>query len=286
MKAASSALVSYLQTTTQFLFADLFTFTLRTGLVLYYGDRDIPLTVNGTQFLANSVRVSGLKYAIKIGVDVDEQDITIQAGPGDTINGVPFLVALRRGVFDGAYIQRDRAFFTSWSAPAVGSVTLFHGRVSTVDKIGRTEAQMKVKSDLVLLDIDMPRNLYQPACLHTLYDSGCGVSRSAHTATGVVQTGSSVSQIVWSGATIGTYDQGPIVFSSGPNAGVQVTVKSSDASGNLYLAYPLDTAPGIGDGFTISWGCDHSNGAGGCLKFNNLANFRGFPYVPPPETAF
>ncbi len=286
MKTASPSLVSYLQTTTQFLFADLYTLTLRTGRALYYCDRDIPLNLNGTQFLANSVRVSGLKYAIKIGVDVDEQDITIQAGPTDTVNGVPFLAALRRGVFDGAYIQRDRAFFTAWSAPAVGAVTLFHGRVSTVDKIGRTEAHMKVKSDLVLLDISMPHNLYQPACLHTLYDSGCGVSRAAHTASGTVQTGSTTSVIVWSGATIGTYDQGTLTFTSGPNAGVQVTVKSSDASNHLYLAYPLDTAPGVGDGFTVSWGCDHSTGAGGCAKFNNLANFRGFPYVPPPETAY
>jgi uncharacterized phage protein (TIGR02218 family) len=286
MKPASSALIAYLQNTTQFLYADCFTFTLRTGAQVFYGDKDIPLDVNGTLFQASSVRVSGLKYAIKIGVGVDEQDITIAASPTDTIGGVPFLVALRRGVFDGAYIQRDRAFFTSWSSAAIGAVTLFHGRVSTVDKIGRTEAQLKVKSDLVLLDTDMPRNLYQPACLHTLYDAGCGVNRASHTVSGTVQTGSSVAKIVWSGASVGTYDQGTLIFTSGANDGVQVTVKSSDGSGDLFLTYPLDVAPGIGDSFTVSAGCDHSTGSGGCAKFANLPNFRGFPFVPPPETAY
>ncbi len=286
MKPASPDLVAYLQNTTQFLFADCFTLTLRTGTQLFVCDRDIPITVAGTVFAANGIRVSGLKYAIKIGVDVDEQDITIAASSADLIDGVPFLVALRRGVLDGATIQRDRAFFTAWTAPAIGSVTLFHGRVSTVDKIGRTEASLKVKSDLVLLDTDMPRNLYQPSCLHTLYDAGCSVDRAAHTATGAVQAGSTVARIVWTGATAGTYDQGTLVFTSGANAGVQVTIKTSDSSGNLTLSYPLDAAPGVGDGFTISAGCDHSTGSGGCLKFSNLPNFRGFPFVPPPETAY
>jgi uncharacterized phage protein (TIGR02218 family) len=286
MKPASADLVAYLQNTTRFLFADCFTLTLRTGTQVRVCDRDLPVVVSGSVFQANGIRVSGLKYAIKIGVDVDEQDITIAATANDLIGGVPFLVALRRGVLDGATIQRDRAFFNAWTAPAIGSVTLFHGRVSTVDKIGRTEASLKVKSDLVLLDTDMPRNLYQPSCLHTLYDAGCGVDRTAHTATGAVQAGSTVSKIVWSGATAGVYDQGTLVFTSGANAGVQVTIKTSDASGNLALSYPLDTAPGVGDGFTISAGCDHSTGAGGCLKFANLPNFRGFPFVPPPETAY
>jgi hypothetical protein len=39
-----------------------------------------------------------------------------------------------------------------------------------------------------------------------------------------------------------------------------------------------------GDGFTVYYGCDHTPGT--CQsKFNNLANFRGFPSVPPPQMA-
>ncbi len=47
---------------------------------------------------------------------------------------------------------------------------------------------------------------------------------------------------------------------------------------------PLQSAPSAGDTFTVYYGCDHTPGT--CQsKFNNLANFRGFPYVPPPQMA-
>jgi uncharacterized phage protein (TIGR02218 family) len=291
MKPATSDLIALLQGADHFLMADCFTFTLLSGQQLFYTTADVPVTVGSQVFAADAVRVSGLKYKIATGVDVDEQDITLQAAPTDTVNGVPFLVALRDGVFDGATIQRDRAFLSAWTQPAIGSVTLFHGRISTIDQIGRTTAQMKVKSDLVLLDIDMPRNLYQPSCLHTLYDANCGVSRAAYSTTGACAVGSTVSTLIWAGVlaeSTGYYDQGTLLFTAGPNAGVSVTVKSSATTGGgqLVLAYPLNAAPGVGDSFTISAGCDHSMGPGGCAKFNNLPRFRGFPYVPPPEIAY
>ena len=37
---------------------------------------------------------------------------------------------------------------------------MFQGRVSTVDQVGRTSATLTVASDLVVLDYDMPRNLF------------------------------------------------------------------------------------------------------------------------------
>jgi hypothetical protein len=47
---------------------------------------------------------------------------------------------------------------------------------------------------------------------------------------------------------------------------------------------PLQSVSSVGDTFTIYYGCDHTPGT--CQsKFNNLANFRGFPYVPPPQMA-
>jgi Phage conserved hypothetical protein BR0599 len=47
---------------------------------------------------------------------------------------------------------------------------------------------------------------------------------------------------------------------------------------------PLQSSPNAGDAFTVYQGCDHTPGT--CQsKFNNLANFRGFPYVPPPQMA-
>jgi hypothetical protein len=71
-------------------------------------------------YSADSVLVEGLRYCCTTGLDVDQQLITVSARPTDAVGGVPFLVALREGVFDGCTIRGDRAFLTAWEAPLLG----------------------------------------------------------------------------------------------------------------------------------------------------------------------
>jgi uncharacterized phage protein (TIGR02218 family) len=287
-------------------------------------------------FKSNSVRISGLKYSCKIGVDVDEQDVTMAVatpptfaqaastavsgdlGTGDLgqmilsddgiasptfgpsqelIEGVPFLQALRQGLFDGAYLQRDRAFLYAWGAPPIGTVTLFYGRISSIDKIGRTEAQMKVKSALVALDSDFPRNIYQASCIHTLYDAGCTLAKSSFANAGTVGAGSTDQVIAWTNpqSQANYFNEGTIAFSSGDLAGYTANIKASTAS-TIIVVDSLPVAPQPGDIFTAYPGCDHTigldasgnpiSGNNGCAKFANTAHFRGFDQVPPPATAF
>jgi uncharacterized phage protein (TIGR02218 family) len=290
MKPASSALIAYLNAAraapdVQLLFADTFAFTLRSGLILTYTNVDVTFTYSGVSYLANSILIDGLKYKASVGLEVDQQQITVSALATDTITGgAPFLQALRDGAFDGCEIERDRVFFSDRiGGTTIGAVTLFKGRLGTVDQIGRTSAKLTVNSDLVLLDIDMPRNIYQPTCLHTLYDSGCTLIKNAFGTTGTVGTGSTAGVIVWSGANV-NFQQGSITFTSGVNAGVTANVNAVAAGASLTLGYPLQSVPAPGDSFTVYYGCDHTPGT--CqAKFNNLSNFRGFPYVPPPQMA-
>ena len=289
MRATSSALASFLAEQRSakdapLLMADCYTITLRSGAILTYTNADVPIAMNGAVFAANAVLVDGLTFKTTTGLDVDQQHISIAARPTDTIGGVPFLVALRQGVFDGCELQRERAFLASWGATPIGSVILFKGRLTSVDSIGRTSAEITVASDLVLLDLDMPRNLYQPTCGHTLYDSGCGLIKNAFGTAGLVTAGSTPAILLWSGAAA-AYVQGTIFFSSGTNAGGSATVKSAAAGVSLTLGYPLAATPAAGDTFTIYMGCDHTKAT--CqAKFGNLANFRGFPFVPPPTAAY
>ncbi len=290
MKPTSIALVTYLNNAranpdAPLLMADAFTLTLRTGLVLCYTNVEMTFSYNGNTYLGNSILIDGLKYRASVGLEVDRQQITIAARSTDTITaGAPFLQALRDGSFDGAEIVRYRVFFSDRiGGTAIGSVLLFKGRLGVIDEIGRTSAKLNVNSDLVLLDIDMPRNVYQPTCLHTLYDSGCTLVKNAFGTSGTAGAGSTASAINWSGANA-NFQQGSITFTSGANAGVTATVGSVAPGSSLKLLYPLESAPAAGDGFTVYYGCDHTPGT--CQsKFNNLANFRGFPYVPPPQMA-
>jgi uncharacterized phage protein (TIGR02218 family) len=268
----------------ELVFAECFTFITTTGTQYTWTNVDYDIAYNGYVFNASGPLVSGLKYRGSVGLQVDKQQITIAARPTDVINGAPFLIALRDGAFDGAPVYRDRVFLTGPMGSVVGGVRLFQGRVSTVDNVGRTQATLTVASDLVILDYDMPKNLFSPTCLHVLYDSGCGVIRGTYSISGTCGVGSNSNTIYFSGARAGDA-QGSLVFTSGANANVRVTVKSVNVGVAYYLMYPLPFAPQIGDGFTVAFGCDHTQYT--CQnKFNNLANFRGFPYVPPPQLAY
>ena len=293
MRAATNALKDYVNALranrdVQAIVADCYTFKLRTGLILTCTNADVPVTLNGYVYAANSILVDGLKFKCATGLDVDQQQITISARAADTVGAVPFLQALRNGVFDGCEIQRERAFLNSWSpadtANPIGSVILFKGRIGTIERVGRTTAQITVNSDLILLDLQMPRNVYAPACQHVLYDSGCGLVKSAFGHAGTVGAGSTNSVVKWAGAVAEKFHQGTITFSSGINAGVSANIKSAVPGVSLTLSYPLTDAPATGDAFTAYWGCDHTQ-ATCTTKFNNVANFRGFPYIPPPTFA-
>ena len=197
MKPASTALITYLNNAradpdVPLLMTDTFTFTLASGLVLCYTNADVTFTYSGNTYLGNSILVDGLKYKAAIGLEVDQQQITIAARATDTITaGAPFLQALRDGAFDFCQILRQRVFFSDRiGGTAIGAVTLFKGRLGVIDEVGRTSAKLNTNSDLVLLDIDMPRNVYQPTCLHTLYDSGCTLVKNAFGTSGTAGSGS------------------------------------------------------------------------------------------------
>jgi uncharacterized phage protein (TIGR02218 family) len=290
MKTASTALINYINAArveidAPLAFADVFLFTLaQTGTQISLTNTDYNISWNGYAWSATGPLVQGLKYKAAVGLEVDKQQITIAARPTDLVSGSPFLQALREGAFDGASLQRYRVFLNAAGGSVVDGLLLFQGRISTVDQVGRTSARVTVASDLIVLDYDMPRNLYSPTCLHTLYDSGCGLTSSSFSAAGTVGASSTASLINTNIAVL-AHAQGSIVFSSGANANLRATVRSAVAGVSLSLMYPLPEIPAVGDAFTVYYGCDHTRGT--CQsRFDNLANFRGFPFVPPPQIAF
>ena len=104
----------------------------------------------------------------------------------------------------------------------------------------------------------MPRNLYSATCLHTLYDSGCGLVRGTYaTAEPPARFDRDADHLR---RRLASHVQGTIVFTSGANANVRATVKLAAAGASLTLIYPLPAAPATGDAFTVYAGCDHTHG--------------------------
>ena len=74
---------------------------------------------------------------------------------------------------------------------------------------------------------------------------------------------------------------GVVTWITGANAGLTRTIKSADANW-VYLSLPLPVAPSYGDSGWVDPGCDKTMNT--CrTKFNNIARFRGCPFVPKPE---
>jgi len=232
-------------------------------------------------------------------IEIDTQSLTMTpnmnlAAPS-AFNGVPFLQAVRQRVFDGAVIQRDRWFFdpdvkTSTGLPMpVGGMKMFYGYASSIDRLGRTQVVLKVKSALVLLGIQMPRNLFQPNCIYTVYTSSCGANKASFVNHGTVGASSTASTIPWSGGVPGSipFANGEIFMETGPAINQTRTILSYDGT-NLYLAYPFTEAPLAGDLFDAYPGCNrHDPLAAGsvsdCIFFGRQGSYRATPRVPQVE---
>jgi uncharacterized phage protein (TIGR02218 family) len=203
------------------------------------------------------------------------------------VGGLPFLAACVQGAFDGAELQLERAFMATYGDTSVGTVIMFVGRVAEID-LGRAVATFTINSHLELLNLQLPRNLWQPGCVNSLGDPSCGVSLASFAVSGSAAAGSSASAIT---ATLGQptsyFDQGKLIFTSGANTSLTRSVKSwvAGSPGTIALLAPFPNTPATGDSFTIYPGCDKTLGTNGCAKFANTARFKGFPYVPTSETA-
>lgn len=281
MKNASPALISLLNSGGPFYMADLYTFTLSTGTIVRYANYDMTLIYSGNTYDSNGPGFERTSVRTVFGLEVDTLDIKIWPDATDQIGGLPWIQAAARGVLDNATLSLDRAFMSS-PGTIVGTLNIFSGRVSDLS-MTRTEVDMTVKSDLELLNIQMPRELYQANCLHTLYDTDCGLNRASFAVTTTVLAAISTTKLnVGLTNPDGYFDLGYGQFTSGVLNGVKRTVKAY-GGGTVILLNPLPQLPNSGDTMTFYPGCDKLQPT--CAnKFNNLVNFKGFPFIPVPET--
>jgi uncharacterized phage protein (TIGR02218 family) len=288
MKTASGGLIALLGSGNEFFMADLLTITLVTGTVLRYTNGDTDLVSGGNTFSSSGLIFERSNIKLTTGLTVDAMTLKLFADANSMLSGIPAMQFIRNGGLDGARVELDRIFMPSWGDTSLGPLWMFSGRVSEVPMLSRYACELKVASDLELLAVPFPRNLYQPGCTNSLYDSGCGVARATYTSSLTAASGSTVNQLNFTSAqATGYFDLGVVTFTGGQNAGASRTVKAytNGSPSNCTFALPLPYAPQAGDTFTIYPGCDKTfSGTNGCPKFSNTARYRGFPFIPVPET--
>jgi uncharacterized phage protein (TIGR02218 family) len=269
----------------QFVKCNLFTLTLISGVQYFWTDADVDVVVRATSqvFSSSGPSISGVQYKLVRGLQVDNYDLTALVKDTDTLAGVPWPVAVRSGALDGAGMLIEKAFLPAWGQSAE-TLQIFAGEVVNPAYVDLA-VTLTVKSDADYLNTMVPRLLFQAGCAHTLFDAGCTVSKAAYTFNGSISELSSQAAFFTNLTQADDYfSRGRLMFTSGANAGVRRAVKSfAHSQGRIELSFPMLEPLAVGDSFTITAGCDKSQGANGCAKFNNLPNFKGTPYIPKPE---
>lgn len=287
MKTVTPELDALLRSSRQFFMADLYTITLKSGSILRYTSYDVDVVLSGQTYAHDGPLFKRESTRTVVGIEVNEMRVTINPKTTDLLNGVRFIRACRVGALDGATLEIHKAFMPDRGGVSVGAVLMFGGRVSEM-MFSRTEADVTVKSDTELLNISLPRNVCQPTCLNSLFDSGCGLSKSAFQAIGALQAGSTQTKfnVGLSGFPDGWFTVGTILFTTGANAGVMVSIKSF-AAGVVYPSIPMLGAVATGDEFVIVPGCDRRQLTCGCSVLSvftatpsiDTLNSEAHPYV-------
>ena len=257
-------LAAWLPLTRQAMPVELLTVTKPSGAVWRFAGapEDViqgPTTWIGSQATGGLLwRRSKLKFVA--GIQLGECKIEIHAREGDTIAGVPVPVALRARVWDDATFLLSRAYFDLPGTTLRGILPRFQGQLSPVRLLdGMVELTLKPASETFNRAVPP---VYQAACHNTVFDSACGVSRETWTTAGTVQPGSTAALVNTAlPDAAGYFNGGVIVFVDGALAGVSRTVRTHAGGGALAFFNPLPAAPGVGDAFTITPGCDRSLGA-------------------------
>lgn len=277
----------------QFVFVDCFTVEAPNGdkIRCTSSQRDVIVTPIGggvkQTWTSRGVKVSGIKTVAQAGVDVDEQEAIMNFTPADLFQGLTIPNALLWGRFDGGSLTRDRYFAQEWgqgNTPTawMGGTRMYSGKIADLDEVGRSYAKFKTRSDLGLLNINVPTTLFQPSCRNAIYDSGCKLSRAAHQTLGNVGAGSTNTTILWAGA-LAVHGLGTIYIETVSGVTLVRTIRSVVPGVSLLLAYPLEITPTTGQDFSVYEGCDRSYSR--CTALANTANFRGYPFVPTEETS-
>lgn len=280
--------------------ADAFVVTLASGTVLYLTNAPDRLyaysfpyaTLPGGTVYYETTLIRRGPYKAKVGMQVDDMELVFQ-DRALMLDGKALVDAVNAGALDNATIQAITAVILKSNVPGIlppndrflfGTVNQFIGRVSDVE-VDYEGVRVKVRSQLELLNVRMPRYVFQPGCQHTLFDNRCALVKSSWGAASTAASGSTTTTINSAHAQAsGYFDLGTVEFTSGANSGQKRSVKSY-TPGVFVLSNPLPNTPTVGDAFTAYPGCDKRKTT--CsTKFSNLAKHRAFPYVPTPETAY
>lgn len=203
---------------------------------------------------------------------------------------------IEAGRWDGADIQIIEVNYRDVS---MGGNLLRAGTMGNIDRRSGTYTA-EMRGLMQFLQNQIVR-VVTPACNAQLGDTRCGVSIAAYTQTGTISARTDDRSMTISVSRPDAYfNYGVLTFTSGANNGLSMEIKKHLTTGVIELFQPMPYTVATGNTISIIPGCNKTHASrvaqvgtpavattqwyGDCKdKFNNLANFRGFPAVPGPD---
>lgn len=247
----------------------------RDGLVLGFTDHDVTIGFEGCDFMPATGGDSS-ETATKIGGATDTTDfVAVLSSAAITEDDI------RLGRFDGAIVESWRV---NWRDPSMRHLL-------RRDRIGEITLEDEVfRAELRSAQADLNRKqgrYYQALCGTRLGTPACGIDLDdpAYTAAGSVLAVEGTRRLRIDGVAgfaSGWFSLGRITWGSGSRSGLVDTIAAHgrDCVGDyLDLASEVAEWVAVGDGFTVTAGCDRTFST--CRnRFGNSLNFRGFPHIP------
>lgn len=249
--------------------------TRRDGLVFAFTDHDQDLQMEGDLYRASD---GYDRTALKGSAGLDTDHMNLMGLLSDEALSEK---DLRAGLFDFAEI---RFFLVNWQDLSQGILPLRRGWLGEVIwREGYFDAELRGLSNAFKTHMGA---VYTPECQADFGDAACGIDREASRVTDEVVAISDNRTF-----TLLDCDKedielggGTLQFLSGENVGVQLEILSwvkTTKEITLFLPPPFAVSGGME--VALFEGCDKRLAT--CRdRFSNIANFRGFPFIPGTDS--
>jgi uncharacterized phage protein (TIGR02218 family) len=252
----------------------------RDGTILGFTDHDLDLSFDGVTFAA-ATGFTASEVVSSLGLAVDNLEVE-----GALAAAAITEADLAAGLYDGSTVELWRV---NW-ADASQRVLMRKGALGEVSR-GELAFTAELRGLAHALQQTTGRT-YQRLCDADLGDGRCGVDIDApeFKGSGSVDAVSDDRILLVSG--LADFDSnwfrfGKLTWTSGNNSGriAEVKAHARGSTVTLTLWQRAPSAVEMGDEFTATAGCDKTLAT--CrTRFDNIANFRGFPHMPGNDRAF
>lgn len=251
--------------------ATMLLFTLRDGEKIGITNHDKPLAYDyGTGEVTYQARTGIVPSDFSMSCGLDANNYEVRGPLSDLVT--------KEAVLGGRFNRaRANLFQVNWKNLSHGAIKFPAGNISEA-RVDGGEFIFEVRSDVDRYNQVVGRVLANN-CDADFGDTRCGATPEEVEGTVTAVTSERDFAVSYTGSYADNFfNKGTVTGLTGANAGIVREIFDWSVAGSIELFEGLQSAPEVGDTFTVRNGCGKSRAD--CMGHDNILNFRGFPEVP------